>query len=115
MKWKNGFYIDSEAPSDAVSITDEEYENLVKGQKLGYEIKDENGKPVLSGRIPTEEELTSFKSYLKQKETLVKYSQDIIQSICGENVPDIEKRKEEFFAIHNAIRAYEEKEPRTKV
>ena len=47
MKWKNGFYFDDEAPVGAVSLTHEEYENLLKGQEQGLTIEDENGKPVL--------------------------------------------------------------------
>lgn len=47
MKWKNGFYCDLEAPVGAVSLTNEEYENLLKGQEQGLTIEDENGKPVL--------------------------------------------------------------------
>ena len=46
------------------------------------------------------------------EERLVELTQDIIQSICGEIVPDIEGRKAEFVSLHNELREMLGKEPR---
>jgi hypothetical protein len=44
---------------------------------------------------------------------LDKLSQDIIQDMVGEKVPDIESRKARFFQLHNELRKILGKEPRT--
>lgn len=56
MKWKNGFYCDSEAPEGAVELTEEEYSALVCGQAEGLTIEEENGFPVLKDKRPSAEE-----------------------------------------------------------
>lgn len=108
MKWKNGFYFDGEAPQGAVDITDEEYKSLLQGQSEGLTIEDENGKPVLKDYRPKND----IREYLTKKEKLSKISEDIIQYIAGEDVPNIEERKEEFIRIHNEVRVYEGKKVR---
>ncbi len=39
-------------------------------------------------------------------------TEDIVQSLVGEVVPDIEERRAEFVALHNELRVLEGKEPR---
>lgn len=39
-------------------------------------------------------------------------TEDIVQSLVGEVVPDIESRRAEFVALHNELRVLEGKEPR---
>lgn len=112
MKWKNGFYFDDEAPVGAVSLTDEEYENLLKGQEQGLTIEDENGKPVLKDYREKNDNAENIKEYLSNKEKLSKLTEDMIQYIAGEDVPNIEERKAEFIRVHNEVRAYEGKEQR---
>lgn len=107
MKWKNGFYFDSEAPEGAVSLTDEQYENFLKRQEEGFTIEDENGFPVLKDYRSKD-----IKDYLMKKEKLYKLSEDIIQFIAGEDVPNIDQRKSEFINIHNEVRKFEGKTPR---
>lgn len=43
---------------------------------------------------------------------LTALSQDLLQSMAGEIVPNFERRKEEFITLHNEIRAYEGKAAR---
>lgn len=108
MKWKNGFYFDGEAPQGAVDITEKEYESLLKAQSEGMTIEDENGKPVLKDYRPKND----IREYLTKKEKLSKISEDIIQYIAGEDVPNFEERKAEFIRIHNEVRVYEGKKAR---
>ncbi len=46
------------------------------------------------------------------QERLNSISQDIIQSMTGELVPEIEQRKKEFIELHNELRILLNKEPR---
>jgi hypothetical protein len=46
------------------------------------------------------------------KMELESLSQDIIQDLVGEIVPDIETRKARFFQLHNELRTILGKEPR---
>ena len=64
---------------------------------------------------PTQEELDRIeqaKVYDENRMKLKKLSEDIVQYIAGENVPNIDERKAEFIRIHNEVREYEGKEPR---
>ena len=58
------------------------------------------------------EKLEQKKSYEDNKNRLEKLTEDLVQSLAGEDVPDIEARKQEFIRIHNQVRAYEGKEAR---
>lgn len=58
------------------------------------------------------EKLEQKKLYEENKCKLEKLTEDIVQSLAGENVPDIEARKSEFIRIHNQVRVYEGKEAR---
>lgn len=57
----------------------------------------------------------SYKTYIEHKKRLRSLSEDIIQLICGEDVPNIEAKKAEFISIHNTVRVYEGKEIRNKL
>jgi len=60
MKWKNGFYFDDQAPEGAIEITDERYEELIKGQTQGLTIEEQGGLPVLVDyRLSAEEKALS--------------------------------------------------------
>lgn len=61
--------------------------------------------------IPTKEEINQNKTD-ELKLELQKLSEDIIQHICGEDIPDIQDRMSKFIAIHNEVRILEGKEPR---
>ena len=61
MKWLKGFYLDEEAPEGAVSLTDEQYEELIAGQAQGLTIEEKDGFPVLVDHRPSEEELERLK------------------------------------------------------
>ena len=61
MKWLKGFYLDEEAPEGAVSITDEQYEELLAGQAQGLTIEEKDGFPVLVDHRLSEEELEWLK------------------------------------------------------
>jgi hypothetical protein len=50
------------------------------------------------------------KLYLQKR--LNELSKDIIQSLVGEDVPNLDLRKAEFVALHNELRVLEGKEPR---
>lgn len=52
------------------------------------------------------------KIYEENKQMLVKLTEDIVQYVAGEDVPNIEERKAEFIRIHNEVRIYEGKEIR---
>lgn len=52
------------------------------------------------------------KIYEENKRMLSKLTEDIVQYVAGEDVPNIEERKAEFIRIHNEVRAYEGKEKR---
>ena len=52
------------------------------------------------------------KAYQKNKQILAKLTEDIVQYVAGEDVPNIEERKAEFIRIHNEVRIYEGKEIR---
>lgn len=58
------------------------------------------------------ESAKNAKVYQENKQTLAKLTEDIVQSLAGEDVPNIEERKAEFIRIHNEVRAYEGKEAR---
>lgn len=50
---------------------------------------------------------------LNEKKARIKQlSEDIIQYIVGEHIPDIEDRKLEFITLHNEVRVLEGKKPR---
>jgi len=46
------------------------------------------------------------------KSLLVSLTEDIVQSLAGEVVPNIEQRKQQFIEYHNELRVLEGKEPR---
>ena len=46
------------------------------------------------------------------KERLRALSEDLVQVLAGEEIPDIEERRAEFVALHNELRVLEGKEPR---
>lgn len=50
--------------------------------------------------------------YAENKERLTRLSEDLVQSVAGEIIPDLAERKAEFISIHNEVRAYEGKEAR---
>lgn len=52
------------------------------------------------------------KIYEENKRMLSKLTEDIVQYVAGEDVPNIEERKAEFIRIHNEVRVYEGKEKR---
>ena len=52
------------------------------------------------------------KVYQENKQILAKLTEDIVQSLAGEDVPNIEERKAEFIRIHNEVRIYEGKKIR---
>lgn len=49
---------------------------------------------------------------LPLKKELTALSEDIIQNLAGEIVPDIETRKAQFIEVHNQIRTLLDKKPR---
>jgi len=53
------------------------------------------------------------KLYIQKR--LNELSKDVIQSLVGENVPNLDLRKAEFVALHNELRVLEGKEPRTLI
>lgn len=53
--------------------------------------------------------LEKAKVYEENKQMLSKLTEDIVQYIVGEDVPNIEERKSEFIRIHNEVREYEGK------
>lgn len=46
------------------------------------------------------------------KRRLQALTEDLVQAMAGEIVPDIEARRAEFVALHNELRELEGKEPR---
>lgn len=52
------------------------------------------------------------KKISENKIRLSMLSQDIIQALAGETVPELSERKEEFIQLHNEVRILEGKEPR---
>ena len=52
------------------------------------------------------------KIYEENKRMLSKLTEDIVQYVAGEDVPNIEERKAEFIRIHNEVRVYEGKDAR---
>lgn len=58
------------------------------------------------------EEKEKYRQYAENKAKLVKLTEDIVQSLAGEAVPQIEERKAEFVRIHNLVREYEGKQAR---
>jgi hypothetical protein len=46
------------------------------------------------------------------KRRLQALTEDLVQDMVGEIVPDIESRRAEFVALHNELRALEGKHPR---
>ena len=58
------------------------------------------------------EEKEKYRQYAENKANLVKLAEDIVQSLAGEDVPQIEERKAEFVRIHNLVREYEGKQAR---
>ena len=52
------------------------------------------------------------KKYEENKRMLSKLTEDIVQYVAGEDVPNIEERKATFIRIHNEVRIYEGKEIR---
>lgn len=69
---------------------------------------DVNTKSVIDYVNPAE--LLQEKAEIKQQ--LCKYSEDIIQFIAGENVPNIQQIKKDFILLHNKLRLLEGKEAR---
>ena len=58
------------------------------------------------------ESAKNAKVYQENKQILAKLTEDIVQYMAGEDVPNIEERKAEFIRIHNEVRAYEGKNAR---
>ena len=56
--------------------------------------------------LPKEEKIAEIQTRLDQ------LSQDIVQDMAGEVVPDIEERKAEFIELHNKLRVLLGKEER---
>lgn len=54
-----------------------------------------------------------YAKYVANRARLDALSKDIIQHIAGENVPDYSEKCEEFIRIHNEVRLYEGKQPRS--
>ncbi|MBE6691098.1 MAG: hypothetical protein E7590_07460 [Ruminococcaceae bacterium] len=49
---------------------------------------------------------------IKIRKRLEALSQDFMQVVAGEIIPDLDERKAEFVALHNELRVLEGKEPR---
>ena len=56
------------------------------------------------------EALSLRKTVIRRR--LAELSQDLVQALAGELVPDLEDRKAEFIRLHNTLRELEGKEPR---
>lgn len=59
-------------------------------------------------------EIAAKKEYRANKKRLAALTEDFIQDLAGEVVPNMAERREEFMRLHDAVRAYEGKEPREK-
>lgn len=106
--------------SDAASLQD------VRPDPKGFEeipefseedrmfLKKENGTVTVNETLKKQsaENRGKLEKYLRNKAELVKLTEDMVQYVAGEDVPDIEDRKSEFIRIHNEVRAYEGKEAR---
>lgn len=108
--WKNGFYLEQDGNNTRYEITDEYWQELLKGQSVGKEIKtDANGKPVLVERLLTEKDLIGIEiKTLKQE--LAKYKEDVEQvELFGMERADYEQKKTRCAEIILELRELEQK------
>lgn len=109
MKWKNGFYMDNEAPENATFITDERYAELLQGQHKGLAICDVSGTPQL--RETTN--MAVFQRIAELKAELAPIMEDVEQEALGIVRDDYAEKKARAAEIINELRVLEGKEPRT--
>lgn len=60
------------------------------------------------------EENEARATYYANKKRLTELTEDFIQDLAGQVVPDMAGRREEFQRLHDAVRIYEGKTPRDK-
>lgn len=79
-------------------------------EDIWYLIKTDSGVQVdETQKEAVRESLEKGEKYRENKEKLSRLAEDLVQSMAGELVPELEERKAEFIRIHNEVRAYEGK------
>ncbi len=67
---------------------------------------------LLAEKLSLQKENQSNEEYLSNKQKLSKLSEDIIQSIAGIYIPNLEEKKNEFKNLLNQVRIFEGKNPK---
>lgn len=102
--FENGFFLEQNLNKTRKEISDEQWQELLKGQSEGLEIyTDESGFPKLREHSVTDEEIKLLRMHEIQIE-LNSLNQDLVQDLAGEMVPNIEERKQRFIELHNEMR-----------
>lgn len=109
--WEDGFYLEQNQEGTRLEITDNEWQQLLQEQSNGKEIYFENNKLQTRDRIITEEDKKNARIN-EIKELLTELNYDFIQYFSGEDIEDIEERKQRFIELHNELRSLLGKEER---
>ena len=109
--WEEGFYLEQNQGKTRLEITDEEWQQLLKEQSDGKEIYFKDGKLQTRDRIVTEEDKKNIRIN-EIRELLTELNYDFMQYFSGEDIEDIEKRKQRFIELHNELRSLLGKEER---
>ena len=109
--WENGFYLEQNENNTRIEITDERWQELLEEQSNGKMIYVDNGELKTKNYELSEEEIKQNRiEEIKNKLTELNY--DFMQYFSGEEINDIEERKQEFIGLHNELRELLGKEKR---
>ncbi len=109
--WEDGFYLEQNENNTRIEITDERWQELLEEQTNGKVIYVDNGELKVKDCELSEEEIKQNRiEEIKNKLTELNY--DFMQYFSGEEINDIEKRKQEFIELHNELRELLGKEKR---
>lgn len=109
--WENGFYLEQNENNTRIEITDERWQELLEEQSNGKMIYLDNGELKTKDYELSEEEIKQNRiEEIKNKLTELNY--DFMQYFSGEEINDIEERKQEFIELHNELRELLGKEKR---
>lgn len=109
--WENGFYLEQNEDNTRIEITDERWQELLEEQSNSKMIYLDNGELKTKNYKLSEEDIKQNRiEEIKNKLTELNY--DFMQYFSGEQIDDIENRKQDFIKLHNELRELLGKEKR---
>ena len=109
--WEEGFYLEQNEDNTRIEISDEKWQELLEEQTNGKIIYLDNGELKTKDYELSEEEIKQNRIE-KIKELLTELNYDFMQYFSGEDIEDIEERKQRFIELHNELRSLLGKEER---